>query len=54
MTFNRTAIGASTLVTALSFMLATAVAHDETRYADWSAQWRRPPRRAQDWAGIGV
>ncbi len=47
MAFYRTAIGASTLVAALSFMLATALAHDETRYPDWSGQWRRPP-------GVGV
>src|SRR5258708_653284 len=47
MAFYRTAIGASTLVAALSFMLATALAHDETKYPDWSGQWRRPP-------GVGV
>jgi hypothetical protein len=28
-------------------MLATALAHDETKYPDWSGQWRRPP-------GVGV
>src|SRR5258708_4130185 len=32
MAFYRTAIAASTLVAALSFMLATALAHDETKY----------------------
>src|SRR6266705_294230 len=47
MAFYRTAIGASTLVAALSFMLAMALAHDETKYPDWSGQWRRPP-------GVGV
>src|SRR5260370_15185056 len=47
MAFYGNAIGASTLVAALSFMLATALAHDGTKYPDWSAQWRRPP-------GVGV
>ncbi|HMA73384.1 MAG TPA: hypothetical protein VKP67_18155 [Xanthobacteraceae bacterium] len=47
MAFYRTAIGPSTLLAALSFMLATALAHDETKYPDWSGQWRRPP-------GVGV
>ena len=47
MAFYRTAIGSSTLVAALSFMLGTALAHDETKYSDWSGQWRRPP-------GVGV
>src|SRR5437879_2699677 len=49
MAFYRTAIGASTLVAALSFMLATALAHDETRYPDWSGQWKRPPGVGHQW-----
>jgi hypothetical protein len=47
MAFYRTAMGSITLVAALSFMLGTALAHDETKYPDWSGQWRRPP-------GVGV
>ncbi len=47
MAFCRTAIGASTLAAAVSIALAGALAHDETKYPDWSGQWRRPP-------GVGV
>jgi hypothetical protein len=47
MAFCRTAIGAGTLAAALSITLVGALAHDETKYPDWSGQWRRPP-------GVGV
>jgi hypothetical protein len=47
MAFYRAAIGASTLAAAVSIALAGALAHDETKYPDWSGQWRRPP-------GVGV
>jgi hypothetical protein len=47
MAFCRTAIGASALAAALSITLVGALAHDETKYPDWSGQWRRPP-------GVGV
>ena len=47
MAFYRTAIGASALMAAVSITLAGALAHDETKYPDWSGQWKRPP-------GVGV
>jgi hypothetical protein len=47
MAFYRAAIGACALAAALSITLAGALAHDETKYPDWSGQWRRPP-------GVGV
>ena len=49
MAFYRTAIGPSMLVAALSFMLAAALAHDDTKYPDWSGRWRRPPRIGVQW-----
>jgi hypothetical protein len=47
MAFHRTAIGAGAFVAAVSITLAGALAHDETKYPDWSGQWKRPP-------GVGV
>src|ERR1700722_16901403 len=48
MAFYRAAIGASALAAAVvSITLAGALAHDETKFPDWSGQWRRPP-------GVGV
>jgi hypothetical protein len=47
MAFHRTAVGAGAFVAAMSITLAGALAHDETKYPDWSGQWRRPP-------GVGV
>ena len=47
MAFYRAAIGASALAAVVSITLAGALAHDETKYPDWSGQWRRPP-------GVGV
>jgi hypothetical protein len=47
MAFHRTAIGAGALMAAVSITLAGALAHDETKYPDWSGQWKRPP-------GVGV
>jgi hypothetical protein len=43
----RAAIGAGVFMAAISTMLAAALAHDESKYPDWSGQWRRPP-------GVGV
>jgi hypothetical protein len=47
MAFYRTAMRASALMAAVSITLAGALAHDETKYPDWSGQWKRPP-------GVGV
>jgi hypothetical protein len=38
----RAAIGAGALLAALAATPSGAVAHDETRYPDWSGQWSRP------------
>jgi len=44
---NRNAIAALALATALSFPIAGAQAFDESKYPDFSGQWRRPP-------GVGI
>ena len=46
MRFCRIAIGAGLALTAVSITLGAALAHDESKYPDWTGQWRRP-------AGIG-
>ncbi len=48
MTLNRSAIAAIALTAALLTTLSDALAFDETKYPDWSGQWRRAPG-----AGIG-
>jgi hypothetical protein len=47
--FFRTAIGVTALVAALATTLVGAVAHDETKYPDWSGQWSRPPGVGFGW-----
>src|SRR5579883_2332727 len=44
---NRSAIAALTLAAALALPIAGAWAFDESKYPDFSGQWRRPP-------GIGI
>jgi hypothetical protein len=41
MTFNRSLIGAIVLMAALMMTLSVAAAFDETKYPDWSGQWKR-------------
>ena len=43
--FDRIAVGAM----ALLIMGATAQAFDETKYPDWSGQWKKPPRIGNQW-----
>jgi hypothetical protein len=38
---NRSLLGAAALMTALAMTLADAPAFDESKYPDWSGQWRR-------------
>jgi hypothetical protein len=38
---NRSLVGAAALMTALAMTLADAPAFDESKYPDWSGQWRR-------------
>src|SRR5580692_9363089 len=44
---NRNAIGALKLAAALALPMAAAQAFDESKYPDFTGQWRRPP-------GIGI
>ena len=47
MAIHRFALRASAVVAAVAATLTGALAHDESKYPDWSGQWRRPP-------GVGV
>ena len=49
MELYRTAIGAGAFIAAMSMALAGAMAHDESKYPDWSGQWRRPPTVGVQW-----
>jgi hypothetical protein len=39
----------SALAGALLMTMAGAQAFDETKYADWSGQWRKPQRIGNQW-----
>jgi hypothetical protein len=41
--------GSMVLAAALCIGLADARAHDESKYPDWSGQWRRPPGVGNQW-----
>src|SRR5215468_8816723 len=41
--------GAAAVAGALAWSVAGAVAHDETKYPDWSGQWRRAPGTGIVW-----
>src|SRR5260370_15716862 len=41
MTMNGCSVGAAALVGAVAVTLSSAVAFDETKYPDWSGQWKR-------------
>src|SRR5882762_11000820 len=45
----RSSVGALALATALFATLASATAFDETRYPDWSGQWKKPPGIGNQW-----
>src|SRR5207244_2240679 len=40
---DRISIGAIALAAALGISVAGAQAHDESKYPDWTGQWRRAP-----------
>jgi hypothetical protein len=45
----RSSIGSFVLTVALSMAIAGARAHDETKYPDWTGQWRRPAGVGNQW-----
>src|SRR6266849_4968401 len=49
MQIHRTSIGAIALAATLSLTLTAALAHDETKYPDWSGQWAKPGRFGNQW-----
>jgi len=46
---QRISFGAMTLTAVLMLSIAGAAAHDETKYPDWSGQWRRAPGTGINW-----
>src|SRR3984893_11191427 len=46
---QRISFGAMTLTAVLMLSIAGAAAHDETKYPDWSGQWRRAPATGINW-----
>ena len=55
---NKRSIAAVALLAALALPVPDATAHDESKYPDWSGQWRRPRGLATQWdqdkpAGLG-
>jgi len=46
---NRSSIGAVAFPAALAIALVGASAHDESKYPDWSGQWKRPPGAGIQW-----
>jgi hypothetical protein len=44
-----TALTALTVAAELLFMIGSAAAFDDSRYPDWSGQWRRPPGVGTQW-----
>src|SRR5438874_4403841 len=47
--FHRRSIGALASAGALLMTLAGAQAFDETKYPDWSGQWKKPPGVGNQW-----
>src|SRR5215831_15073774 len=45
----RCGFGSLLLAAAMAFSLTGAQAHDESKYPDWSGQWRRPPGVNNQW-----
>jgi hypothetical protein len=46
---NRISAGTLALAAALVLTTAGAQAFDETKYPDWSGQWKKPPRIGNQW-----
>jgi hypothetical protein len=46
---QRISFGAMALTAALVLSIAGAAAHDESKYPDWSGQWRRAPGTGINW-----
>ena len=46
---NKSAVGAAALTAVLAIALVGAQAHDESKYPDWSGQWKRPPGAGIQW-----
>ena len=49
MLFYRTSIGAFVAAAALALSVGGAAAFDESKYPDWSGQWKRPAGIATQW-----
>jgi len=49
MAFTKRSIAALALLAALALPVLDAMAHDESKYPDWSGQWRRPRGLATQW-----
>jgi hypothetical protein len=49
MAVSKRSIAALALLAALALPVLEAVAHDESKYPDWSGQWRRPRGLATQW-----
>jgi hypothetical protein len=49
MTLPRNAVGALAMTVALWMATSVAVAFDETKYPDWSGQWKRAPGTVNAW-----
>jgi hypothetical protein len=45
----RRSIGLAAFAVAIAMSIAGANAHDESKYPDWSGQWRRPPGVNNQW-----
>jgi hypothetical protein len=46
---NRSPIAAVAVMATFAIALVGAQAHDETKYPDWSGQWKRPPGAGIQW-----
>src|SRR6266849_5724548 len=46
---SRCRIGSLLLAAAMLLSLTGAQAHDESKYPDWTGQWRRPPGVNNQW-----
>jgi hypothetical protein len=49
MPFNSSTVCAVMTTAAVAMMVSNAAAFDESRYPDWSGQWKRPPRVGLQW-----
>ena len=49
MPFSKRSVAALALLAVLALPVLDATAHDESKYPDWSGQWRRPRGLATQW-----